>query len=166
MHAFICKNVYVKFFNPFNFCKAIQPTPVFRSNCELGTRIFLKEEVNTACSWPKLFFLLKIFIFQDLERYIKNGKNSFILKKKKSEKNYLTDVERRTLVREAVDFLVEKYTCHPKPEYIESLAIAIINLFPQLKTENATTGGIVSAVLKFEIKILLKFFLLLTGNII
>lgn len=55
----------------------------------------------------------------------------------------LSDVERRAVIRESVNLLVKKYNYHPSHEHKFALALAVIKLFPQLKTQNTKNEGVV-----------------------
>lgn len=84
---------------------------------------------------------------QDLEDFILQTQNAYVLSKKiingESPKG-LSDTERRAIIRESVDYLVFKFsTYHPDPAHITALALAIVELFPQLKTKQKDNGGIV-----------------------
>lgn len=53
----------------------------------------------------------------------------------------IKDIERRAIIREAVNFMVKKFGWYPENCHKKSLALALIKLFPQLKS---STDGIVT----------------------
>lgn len=61
----------------------------------------------------------------------------------------LSDLEKRAIVRESIDFLIQKGSFHPEPNNIRKLAEAVAKLFPQLKTNNIENNGIV---INFQIR--------------
>lgn len=83
-----------------------------------------------------------------MENFIKNSSNAYVLLKKgKPEESIkgLSDNERRAIIREGVDLLVKKFSYHPEHEHKFALALAMIDLFPQLKKKNSENSGIVNA---------------------
>lgn len=85
---------------------------------------------------------------KELETFISQSTSSHVLLKKfdplKHERlRNLSDPERRAIIREGVNLLIKKYTYHPEHEHKHSLALAIIQIFPQLKTTNSKIEGVV-----------------------
>lgn len=68
-------------------------------------------------------------------------------------KGYLTDKERKRMIRVMADYCVEHFGEKPSKYQKIALAKAIISVFPFLRIENSRCGGIVSFFLRISVLI-------------